>query len=117
MRPPMHQKIFIKSQTALDEDGNEIKDRYGRPVYRDVEKKYPARVRRKANQVRDKEGIIYDADMEIDVPEDAPVEARMNIRFQNIDGTIQDGIIESITDSVNLSGTRVLFKVLIVDGK
>ena len=107
----MHQKIWFKTQKD-----NGDTDRYGRPILSETEVEYKARVRRKTNEIRQSDGSVHNTNLEIDVPAYAEVQARQSIHYENIDGSVGDGIIESIEDSVNLSGSRILFKVLIVDG-
>lgn len=112
MKPPMHQKIWFNMQV----DNGET-DRYGKPILSDVEVLYKARVRRKTNEITSADGSIHNTNLEIDVPEYADVHSRQTIHYQNIDGSVGKGTIESIEDSVNLSGNRVFFKVLMVDGQ
>lgn len=112
MKPPMHQKIWFNTQV----DNGET-DRYGKPILSDVEVQYKARVRRKTNEITSSDGSIHNTNLEIDVPAYADVRSRQSIHYENIDGTVGKGTIESIEDSVNLSGNRVFFKVLMVDAQ
>lgn len=110
MMPPMKQKVWLATTT-------EELDRYGRPIVSETVKDYKARVRRKTNEIRSADGSIHNTDVEIDVPPHAPVKARQTIEYQTMEGVRETGTIQSIEDSVNLSGSRVLFKVLMVDGE
>lgn len=115
MKPPMHQKVWYTTE-QLDTEGNPITDRYGRPLP-GKEFEFPARVRRRTNDVRDTDGVIHNTDLEIDVPPEITVKARDEIIYETIEGTREKGIVMNIEDSVNLSGRKVFFKVLIVNGK
>lgn len=112
MRPAMHQKIWFNKQVDSGET-----DRYGKPILSDEAVEYKARVRRKTNEITASDGSIHNTNLEIDVPADAEVHSRLDIQYVNIDGSVGQGRIESIEDSVNLSGNRVFFKVLMVDGR
>lgn len=112
MKPPMNQKIWFNAQVDTGET-----DRYGKPILSDKEVEYKARVRRKTNEVTTSDGSIHNTNLEIDVPAEADVHSRQSIQYENIDGSVGKGTIESMEDSVNLSGNRVFFKVLMVDGQ
>lgn len=107
---PMKQKVWV---TVLSETET---DRYGRPIKSEKDEEYKARVRRKQNRLYTNEGAIINSDIEIDVLPHTPVNVKNVIKFENIDGGVEEGIIEAIEDSVNLSGNKIYFRTLQVNG-
>jgi len=110
MRPPMKQKLWymevLKGET----------DRYGNPITTEEPVEFPARVRKKSKGIFERDRQLHDTDYEIDVPAECDVTAKQTVHFITIEGEETSGIVEVIEDSVNLSGDRIYFKVLMVDG-
>lgn len=117
MIPPMNQSLTVNSTRSVDENGNPITDRYGREIFEDFPVTYSAGVKQETSRIVRDNGVIHDTNFVIDVENNVPVESKMNIKFTDIDGNSHEGIIEKISEATNFAGNRILYKVLMVDGK
>ncbi|ULG70876.1 hypothetical protein [Macrococcus brunensis] len=112
MRPPMNQRVNI-SQVLMNQ-GQPIYDDYGIPKTGTVAS--DARVRRKTNLIRTANGTEHNATLEIDVPANVQVESGSTINFIDMDGNEGSGVVVSYEDATNITGSRVLFRTVYVDG-
>ena len=110
IKPPMHQSIFVSSP-KVDEDGNPLRDRFGNKLM-GAPKRYPARVRRSDAIIRNSDGKVIQTNLEIHCGSDVPIVSKQRIGFEDVNGVQGECLIERIKDSVNLSATKVYFKVV-----
>jgi len=114
MRPPMRQTCSIY-QPLFNVDGTPLLDKYGKPKTIKVES--VARVRRKGNLIITKAGTETNTNIEIDVPQSTKVKDGDKVDFVDMDGVRGTGTVISYEEATNLSGSRVLFRTVYVDGR
>ncbi len=114
MRPPMNQRCLIY-KTVADESGVPKTDKYGRPLTSTLESK--ARVRRKSNLIITSSGTETNTNIEIDVPSQMIVKEGEEIHFIDMDGNDGSGRVVSYEEATNVTGSRVLFRTVFVDGR
>lgn len=117
MKPPMRQQavIYNGTETTTNIDGY---DDYGNPIVTEEEKRMvKARVRRRANLIQSKNGDETNTDIEIDVESDVIVIPGFRVDFVDAQGIAGTGDIVSYEETTNLSGSRVLFKTVYVNGR
>lgn len=114
MKPPMRQECSIY-QPLTDSTGKPILDKYGKP--KTVVFKSVARVRRKGNLIITKAGTETNTNIEIDVPQSTRVKDGDKIDFVDMDGVKGTGTVISYEEATNLTGSRVLFRTVFVDGR
>lgn len=110
MRPPMKQNIYV-SVPKLDDNGNPVTDRFGKPIMGEA-KKYPARIRRGDSFIRNRDGTLTHTNLTIHCDSDVPIESKQHVGFEDVNGVRGECLIESVSDSVNLSANKVYFKVV-----
>lgn len=113
MRPPMNQKVSLLVP-LLDSDGEQITDRNGRPVTRNVESK--ARVLFKTQLVADSEGRERRVNLEIDLPREVDPASGTDISYITIAGVIGKGVIVTKEEITNIAGNKIYFRTVYVDG-
>lgn len=113
MRPPMNQRVNI-SQVKLDASGQPTYNDYG--IAETTTVSSDARVRRKTNLIRTADGTEHNATLEIDVPASVQVESGSAINFIDMDGNEGSGVVVNYEDATNITGSRVLFRTVYVDG-
>lgn len=111
--PPMHQSITFK-EMQLDENGNPLTDRYGKPLPSE-EVTSMANVRSIQKVVRTTDGAVSLGDYEIDVPSNVSLKSGTKITFVTIQGEEKTGIVESVEEVVPITFNKVIFKVLHVN--
>lgn len=111
MKPNMPHKIWFNQVVDTGKT-----DRWGNPILSNESVYYPARVRKKTNVIEDSDRRLHNSNLEIDTVADAQVTSDMDINYVDADGNVGEGTIKDIEESVNFSGNRILFKVLMVDG-
>lgn len=114
MRPPMNQRVLV-NKAILNEHGMPTTDKYGRPLTEKVESK--ARVRRKSNLIITTSGTETNTNIEIDVPSQMIVKEGEEIHFIDMDGNDGSGRVVSYEEATNVTGSRVLFRTVFVDGR
>lgn len=114
MRPPMNQRVLV-NKAVIDESGTPKTDKYGRPLTEKVESK--ARVRRKSNLNIAASGTETNTNIEIDVPPQMLVKEGEEIHFIDMDGNDGSGRVVSYEEATNVTGSRVLFRTVFVDGR
>lgn len=113
MIPPMRQKVTA-NVPVLDEIGQPIVDKYGRPQTKEIKSK--ARVQFKSQLVRDANGRERRVNLEIDLPRDFNPESGIELDYVTIDGKEGTGTIVAKDEATNLSGSRVYYRTVFVDG-
>lgn len=114
MRPPMNQRVLV--HRAIKSYGNNtLTDKYGRPLTEKVESK--ARVRRKSNLIITTSGTETNTNIEIDVPSQMIVKEGEEISYIDMDGNDGTGKVISYEEATNVTGSRVLFRTVFVDGR
>lgn len=114
MRPPMRQSVVVH-RPKLDALGKPAYDKYGKPI---VSKESSiARVRRKGNLVVNSSGEETRTNIEIDVPRKQMIESGNFIEFVDMDGVKGTGDVVSYEEATNLTGSRVLFRTVFVNGR
>lgn len=114
MRPPMNQRVLV-NKAILNEHGIPMTDKYGRPLTKRVESR--ARVRRKSNLIITANGTETNTNIEIDVPSQMIVKEGEEIHFIDMDGNDGSGRVVSYEEATNVTGSRVLFRTVFVDGR
>ncbi|MDJ1110624.1 hypothetical protein [Macrococcus sp. S115] len=114
MRPPMNQRVLV-NKAILNEHGTPTTDKYGRPLTKRVESK--ARVRRKSNLIITANGTETNTNIEIDVPSQMIVKEGEEISYIDMDGNDGTGKVISYEEANNVTGSRVLFRTVFVDGR
>lgn len=102
-------------QPVFDSAGIPKQDRYGKPITAPFKSK--ARVRRKGNLIITKAGTETNTNIEIDVPQSTKVKDGDKIDFIDMDGVQGSGTVVSYEEATNLTGSRVLFRTVYVDGR
>lgn len=114
MKPPMRQQV-IASFPVYDENGNVLIDEFGRPLKpRSVQSK--ARVQFKSQLVRDAQGQEYRVALEIDIPPEFNPDVGTEVEYQMIDGRTAKGVIRAKDEAVNMTGLKVYYRTVFVDG-
>lgn len=114
MKPPMNQRI-IAQVPVLDDDGNPVKDKYGHPETKENNSK--ARVQFKSQLVQDSEGQEHKVNLEIDLPPEFNPGDGVEIEGKDAGGNRFKGTIKTKEDILNLSGAKVHYRTVFVDGK
>ncbi|WP_068672281.1 hypothetical protein [Oceanobacillus sp. Castelsardo] len=113
MIPPMRQKVTA-NVPVFDGNGQPITDKYGRPK---TEKKHSkARVQFKSQLIRDANGQERRVNLEIDLPRDFNPDSGIELDYVTIDGKSGTGTIVSKDEATNLSGSKVYYRTVYVDG-
>ncbi|ANU13467.1 hypothetical protein B481_1998 [Planococcus halocryophilus Or1] len=114
MMPSMKQRV-IALLPVFDSNGKVVRDEFGRPLNpRKVESK--ARVQFKSQLVQDAQGQEHRVALEIDIPPDFNPDAGIEIEYQMIDGRTAKGVIRAKDEAVNLTGSKVYYRTVFVDG-
>ncbi|GIN93326.1 hypothetical protein J22TS1_43770 [Siminovitchia terrae] len=113
MKPPMRQQVTAHIP-ILDENGEPIKDRYGRPMTETKTSK--ARVQFKSSIIRDAKGEEKRITLEIDMPPDFNPPNGSKIEYVTMDGEKAEGTIIVKDEAVNLAGSKVYYRTAYVDG-
>lgn len=113
MRPPMRQRVIVFIP-ILDEDGKPVTEKYGKEKLREVSSK--ARVQFKSQLIRDANGVERLVALEIDLPTNCnpPIDAKME--YTAVGGQKSKGTIIAKDEAVNLSGNKVYYRTVYVDG-
>lgn len=114
MKPPMPHKITAQVP-VLDDNGKPVKDKYGNPETE--EKRSQARVQFKSQLVQDSEGQQHKVNLEIDLPTDFNPGDGVEVTGQDAGGNRFNGTIKAKEDIINLTGSKVHYRTVFVDGK
>ena len=109
----MRQRI-VYHETLKDEQGRPIEDKYGRP--QTVRWESLARVQRRSRVVTDARGTERRITLEIDLPPDINPEVGLELEFEEPGGEWGKGTIVTKDEAINLTGTRVFYRTVFVDG-
>lgn len=112
MKPPMNQEITAEVP-ILDDNGQPIKDRYGRPQTESINSK--ARVQFSSTWIRDQLGGEYEINLQIDLPPEFNPEVGTTVEYTTIDGMTRSGTIRGKDEAVNLAGNRVYYRTVYVE--
>ncbi|PTK30826.1 hypothetical protein BUZ49_04090 [Staphylococcus hominis] len=113
MKPTMRQRLIIK-KPKLDANGNVMRDRYSKPITTEQEFKCHTRVHGEESKTLDLR--IENARDEIDVMPNVPVDEGLEVEYTTISGHLKKGVIKAITETPNLTGSKIYFRTLIIDG-
>lgn len=113
MKPAMKQKITA-SVPLLDDAGNVIKDRYGKPKTGPKESK--AAVRKKVNLIRDSQGTETRTNLEIDIPPEMILDAGTTVDYIDIDGRTGKAVVVDSENVTNLTNTKVYYRTVFANG-
>lgn len=114
MKPPMKQQV-IALIPVTDENGEVIRDEFGRPLKTRAEQS-KARVQFKSQLVRDAQGQEYRVALEIDLPPEFNPDVGTEVEYQMIDGRTAKGIIRAKDEAANLTASKVYYRTVFVDG-
>jgi len=112
-RPPMNDTIYIIAQ-QLDENGDPLKDGYGRPL---PATPIPsrARVKNEAKTNIASDSMTTDNVLEISIPNTTKVEEGQTVEWTDRFGEKIIGQIDGITEVLNYSGKKVYYRKLVVN--
>lgn len=114
MKPPMNQKITVH-MPVLDSNGSPVKDKYGKAKTK--EKHSKARVQFKSQLVKDAMGQEHEINLEIDLPPDCNPADGVKIEGKDAGGNTFAGKIKTKEDIINLTGAKVHYRTVFVDGR
>ncbi|WP_241958580.1 hypothetical protein [Staphylococcus haemolyticus] len=109
----MKQRLTL-SVPKLDANGKVMRDKYSKPLTTTQDYKCRTRVHgeeRQSNQLR-----IDDARDEIDVMPNVPVDEGLEVEYTTISGKVKKGTIKAIAETPNLTGSKIYFRTLIING-
>lgn len=110
MMPFMRQDITIDNP-----DSDAGHDKYGRPETKSIHS--IARVQFSSNIRKNEKGEDVQTDIEIDLPPEAdPVEGA-KVEGETADGASFSGTVESKEEIINLTGSKVFYRTVFVNGK
>lgn len=113
MKPPMRQEVISKIP-VLDEDGKWVVNKYGKPKTEEIESK--ARVQFKSQLIADAQGRERQVNLEIDLPSEFNPDIGTELTYKTIAGDEGKGTIVNKEESTNISGSKVYFRTVFVDG-
>lgn len=113
MKPPMRQQLTLEV-SKLDKNGKPMLDKYSKPLT--TTSTYKCRTREHGEVMRTSQIRVEDAKDEIDVMPDVPVNESAKVKYTTIGGETKSGIIRAISESTNLSGSKVYFRTCVIDG-
>ncbi|MCR1833059.1 hypothetical protein NSA56_01440 [Oceanobacillus caeni] len=113
MIPPMRQKVTA-NVPILDENSNPITDKYGKAKTKPIDSK--ARVQFKSQLIRDANGQEKRASLEIDLPTNIDAQNGIVVEYTNANGRKVKGTIIAVDEATNLSGSKVYYRTVYVDG-
>ncbi|MCP3026606.1 hypothetical protein [Halobacillus sp. A5] len=106
-KPPMNDTITLLVPT-VDDEGQTIKDKHGRPITE--RKSTDARVQYTAKVTRNNEATANDSFLVIDLPPETEIEDDYTIEWTNRFGKVIKGPVEGIEEVLNYGGTIVYFR-------
>ncbi len=113
MKPPMPHEITAH-MPVLDEQGNPITDKYGKPTTKP--KQSEARVQFKSQLVRTLDGREHQVNLEIDLPPNFNPGEGAEVEGKDAGGNPFKGTIKAKEDIISLMGTKVHYRTVFVDG-
>ncbi|HLR69427.1 MAG TPA: hypothetical protein VK105_20260 [Virgibacillus sp.] len=113
MKPPMPHEVTAH-MPILDEQGNPITDKYGKP--KTEEKKSEARVQFKSQLVRTADGREHQVNLEIDLPPSFNPGEGQEVEGKDAGGNPFKGTIKAKEDIISLMGSKVHYRTVFVDG-
>lgn len=102
----------IVSNPKLDDEGNPIKDQYGRYIYEKMSS--IARVQHTTKVIRDSQGQELHPKLEIVLPSETRVGYGSEIDWTDRFGQPVKGSVVSIDESLNYSGNQVYFRTVYI---
>lgn len=99
---------------VLDENGQQVKDKYGRPLTEAKTSK--ARVQFRSQVVYDAQGRERRVNLEIDMPPTFNPPVGTKVEYMMVDGRKAEGTIQAKDEAMNLSGSKVYYRTVYVDG-
>lgn len=100
---------------VLDDNGNPVKDKYGRPEVED--QTTCARVQRKTRTIYGDDRRQYQANLEIDLPPEFDPDYGAKVEGLKVNGETFSGVIKEKEDIISLFGNRVHYRTVFVDGR
>lgn len=113
MKPPMPHEITAH-MPVLDEQGNPITDKYGKP--KTEPKHSSARVQFKSQLVRTADGREHQVNLEIDLPPNFNPDEGTEVEGLDAGGNPFKGTIKAKEDIISLMGNKVHYRTVFVDG-
>ena len=113
MKQPMPHQITAH-MPVLDEQGNPVTDKYGKPVTE--EKQSKARVQFKSQLVRTADGREHQVNLEVDLPPNFNPEEGAEVEGEDAGGNPFEGTIKAKEDIISLTGRKVYYRTVFVDG-
>lgn len=113
MKPPMKQRVTAQVP-VLNEDGEQIKDKYGRAQTEPQASK--ARVQYKMQLVKDAQGQEQRVNLEVDIPPLFNPDVGLEIECRLIDGRMVTGMILAKEEIANLDASKVYYRTVFVNG-
>jgi hypothetical protein len=106
MKPSMKQDVIV-NVPRLGE-----KNEYGKPLTDPLRTK--ARVQYSTRTVKGTNGQTFESTLEVDLPADVPVWYGTEIEYTDYAGKVTKGLVVAMSESTNLSGTKVFFRTVFV---
>ena len=113
MKPPMNQ-VVIANVPIVNENGEQITDKYGRP--KTEKQNSAARVQYRSQVVYDAQGQEQRVNLEIDLPPAFNPPVGSVIEYTTISGEYAQGTIRAKAEATNLAATRIYYRTVYVDG-
>ncbi len=113
MRPFMNQHLTLEV-AQLDKNGKPMRDKYSKPLV--MTQDYPCATRVHGEEIRTSQLRVEDSRDEIDVMPDVPVQEGAKVIYSTITGEIKTGTILAISETMNLSGSKIYFRTCVVNG-
>lgn len=113
MKPPMRQKVTA-NVPILDDNGKPMIDKYGKPVTKPIKSK--GRVQFKSQLVRTADGREHKVNLEVDLPPNFNPDEGQEVEGKDADGNPFKGTIKAKEDIISLTGSKVHYRTVFVDG-
>jgi hypothetical protein len=100
---------------VLDGNGKPITDKYGKPQTKAIDSK--ARVQFKSQLIRNSDGREHQVNLEIDLPPGFNPDEGTEVDGKDASGNPFKGTIKAKEDIINLTGSKVHYRTVFVDGR
>ena len=114
MKPPMKQQV-VAFIPMVDSKGKFAYDEFGKPLKQRSDQS-KARVQYKSQLIQDVQGQEHRVALEIDLPPEFNPDVGTEVEYQMIDGRTAKGIIRAKDEVANLTGSKVYYRTVYVDG-
>lgn len=113
MKPKMKQHLTLQIP-QVDSNGKKVLDKYSKPIT--VSKDFICRTREHGEVNNTAQIRVEEARDEIDVLPNTPVQENMEVKYTTISGEVKKGTIKAISETTNLTTSKIYFKTCVIDG-